>query len=159
MSKEENMTENGTWTEEYILESDVWCVEKSLTPLSDEEQRDKWEQAVAVLGDLGPLAETLRNDPLILAVTDAMVRAQEERARAEDRLARPEGAELHPREEERLRGMLRRSDALGFAHTAVSREKWANADIKASALEILEGLLREANEQFARYKQELGISD
>jgi hypothetical protein len=37
--------------------------------------------------------------------------------------------------------------------------KWINADTKASALEILEGLLREANEQFARYKQELGISD
>ena len=34
-----------------------------------------------------------------------------------------------------------------------------NADIKASVLEILEGLLREANEQFVRYKQELGISD
>jgi len=153
------MTENGTWTEEYILESDVWCVEKSITPLSDEEQRAKWEQAVAVLKDLGPLAETLRNDPLLLAVTDALVRSQEERARVEDRLARPEGAELHPREEERLRGMLRRSDALSFAHTAVSYEKWVNADIKASALEILEELLREADEQFARYKQELGISD
>jgi hypothetical protein len=36
---------------------------------------------------------------------------------------------------------------------------WVNADIKASMLEMLEGLLREANEQFARYKQELGISD
>jgi hypothetical protein len=102
------MTENGTWTEEYILESDVWCVEKSLTPFSDEELRDKWAQAVAVLKDLGPLAETLRNDPLILGLTDALVRAQEELARAEDRLASPEGAELHPREEERLRGMLRR---------------------------------------------------
>jgi hypothetical protein len=154
-----DMTENGTWTEEYILESDVWCVEKSLTPLSDEEQRDKWAQAVAVLKDLGPLAETLWNDPLILALTDALVRAQEELARAEDRLARPEGAELHPREEERLRGMLRRSDALSFAHAAASYEKWGNADIKASTLEALEGLLREANEQFARYKQELGISD
>jgi hypothetical protein len=66
---------------------------------------------------------------------------------------------LHPREEERLRGMLRRSDTLGFAHTAVSYEKWVNADIKASVLKTLEGLLREANEQFARYKQELGIAD
>jgi hypothetical protein len=43
------MTENGTWTEEYILASDVWCVEKSITPLTDEEQRDKWE-----LGRRGP---------------------------------------------------------------------------------------------------------
>jgi hypothetical protein len=153
------MTENGTWMEEYILESDVWCVEKSITPLSDEEQCAKWRQAVAVLKDLGPLAETLWNDPLILALTDALVRAQEELARAEDRLASPEGAELHPREEERLRGMLRRSDALSFAHAAASYEKWANADIKASTLETLEGLLREANEQFARYKQEIGIFD
>ena len=153
------MTENGTWTEEYILASDVWGVEKSITPLSDEHQLAKWERAVAVLKDLGPLAETLWNDPLILALTDALVRAKEELARAEDRIARPEGAELHPREEERLRGMLRRSDALGFAHTALTDAKWVNADIKASALKTLEGLLREANEQFARYKQELGISD
>jgi hypothetical protein len=34
----------------------------------------------------------------------------------------------------------------------VSDDKWVNADIKASTLETLEGLLREANEQFARYK-------
>jgi pterin-4a-carbinolamine dehydratase len=153
------MTENGTWTEEYILASDVWGVEKSITPLSDEEQLAKWEQAVAVLKDLGPLAETLWNDPLILALTDALVRVKEEQARAEDRLARPAGGDLHPREEERVRGLLRRSDALGFAHTAISDGGWVNTDIKASALETLEGLLRETNEQFKRYKQELGISD
>ena len=41
------MTENGTWTEEYILASDVWGAEKCIEPLSDEQQRDKWEQAVA----------------------------------------------------------------------------------------------------------------
>ena len=34
--------------------------------------------------------------PLILALTDAMDRAREERQRLEDRLQRPEGAELHP---------------------------------------------------------------
>jgi hypothetical protein len=153
------MTGNGTWTEEYILASDVWGTEKCIEPLSDEEQLAKWEQAVAVLKDLGKLAETLYNDPLILALIDALVRSKEELARAEDRLARPEGAELHPREEERLRERLRRSDALGFAHTAVSDAKWINADIKASTLETLGGLLRETNEQFARYKQELGISD
>jgi hypothetical protein len=88
-----------------------------------------------------------------------MVRAEEELARAQDRLARPEGAELHPHEEERLQGLLRRSDALGFAHTAVSAEEWGYADIKAATLETLEELRKEANAQFGRYKQELGISD
>jgi hypothetical protein len=38
------------------------------------------------LGDLGKLGETLGNDPLLLALTDAMVRAEEELARAEDQL-------------------------------------------------------------------------
>jgi hypothetical protein len=72
------------------------------------------------LGDLGKLGETLGNDPLLLALTDAMVRAEDELARAEDRLARPENAELHPREEVRLQRLLRRSDTLGFAYTGVS---------------------------------------
>ena len=44
------------------------------------------------------------------------------------------------------------------AHTADSDEERVYADIEASTLEILEGLLRETNEQFARYKRELGIS-
>ena len=42
---------------------------------------------------------------------------------------------------------------------AVSSEQWGYADIKASTLEIIEELRRGANEQFARYKHELGISD
>ena len=74
------MTET-SWVDEEYRASDLWCVEKAIMPLSDEEQRDKWEQAVAVLKDLGKLAETLWNDPLILALTDALVRAEEERAR------------------------------------------------------------------------------
>ena len=59
------MTEKGIWTEENILASDVWRVEKSIEPLSDEEQLAAWKQAVSVLGRLGGLAETLRNDPRI----------------------------------------------------------------------------------------------
>ena len=50
-------------------------------------------------------------------------------------------------------------DQLGFAHDAMSAEDWGHADIKASTLEMLEGMRREANEQFARYKQALGICD
>ena len=147
-----------TWTEENILASDVWGVETSIEPMSDEERLAAWKQAVSMLGDLGKLGETLGNDPLLRALTDAMVRAEEELARAEDMLARPEGAELHPREEERLQRLLRRSDALGFAYTALSGEEWENADTKAAALEILGELLKEANEQFHRYKQEVGVS-
>lgn len=79
------------------------------------------------------VGETLGDDPLLLALTDAMVRAEEEVAKAEDQLARSEGAELHPYEEERLRGFLCRSDALGFAYTAVSDEEWGYADSRRAA--------------------------
>jgi hypothetical protein len=54
--------------------------------------------------------------------------------------------------------MLCPSDAPGSAPTAVSEEEWGYADLKASTPEILEDLRKEANEQFGRYKQELGIS-
>jgi hypothetical protein len=151
--------ENAAWNEEGILASDVWRVEKSIEPMSDEEQLAAWKQAVAVLRDLGKLGETLRNDPLLLALTDAMVRAEEELARAEDHLARPEGAELHPREEERLRGLLRRSDALGYAHTALCAEEWENDEIQEQALEIMENMRKEATEHFERYRFEVGIPD
>ena len=70
----------------------------------------------------------------------------------------PENVKLRPQEEERLRALLRRSDALGYAHLAVSRQKSVHADIKAATLETLEEMLEEANEQFASYKRELGIS-
>lgn len=33
------MTEDGAWTEEHILASDVWSTEKSITPMSSEEER------------------------------------------------------------------------------------------------------------------------
>ena len=134
-------------------------MEKVLKPMSDEEQLAAWKQGFSVLRDLGKLGETLGNDPFLLGLTDALVRVKEELARVEDRLARPEGAELHPREEERLREMLERSNALGFAHTAVSDEEWGYADMKAAELEILEKMRKEADEQFSRYKQEVGLSD
>lgn len=39
MRKEEgSMAENGTWTEERVLASDVWNADKSLGPMSPEEE-------------------------------------------------------------------------------------------------------------------------
>ena len=54
---------------------------------------------------------------------------------------------------------LERSNVLGHAHTAVSDAEWGYADIRAAALEILEEMRKEADQQFSRYKQELGVSD
>jgi len=69
-----------------------------------------------------------------------------------------EDVKLRPEEEEGLRALLRRSDALGYAHLAVSRQKWVHDDIKGEALATLEEMLAEANGHFESYKQELGIS-
>ena len=151
------MTET-RWVDEECRASDLWCVEKSITPLGDGKQLAKWEQAVAVLGDLGKLAETLWNDPLILALTDALVRAEEEKARLEDRLSRPEGEELHSREDHRLKDLVRRADALRMAATAVEDDKgWTDAESRARTLKTLEELRAEATEAFERYRFEVGV--
>jgi len=68
-----------------------------------------------------------------------------------------ENVKLRPQEKERLRALLRRSDALGYAHLTVSRQKWGDVDIKAGTLEALEEMIAEANERFASYRRELGI--
>ena len=67
-----------------------------------------------------------------------------------------EDVKLRP-EEERLRALLRRSDALGCAHDAVLREEWGHPERKAEMLATLEEMLAEANERFKSYRQELGI--
>jgi tRNA(Met) C34 N-acetyltransferase TmcA len=154
------MTEqnNGNWTEEYPAH-DLWRIEKSITPLPDEEQLAKWEQAGEVLRDLGRLAETLSNDPLILALTDAMDRAEEERGRLQGRLQRSEGWQLHPREEERLRRLLKRDDALSTAHTVILDNEGMYPEAKARTLEVLKAMHEEASEQFRLYKQEVGIPE
>jgi hypothetical protein len=71
----------------------------------------------------------------------------------------PENAKLRPQEEERLRALLRRSDALGFALSAALREEWGYPEAKARTVETLEAMLAEANERFESYKRELGIPD
>jgi hypothetical protein len=59
-----------TWTEEHILASDLWGVERVLEPESPEEHLAAWKQAVVVLGDLGKLgrrcATTLSCSPLVM---------------------------------------------------------------------------------------------
>ena len=151
--------ENVTWNEEGILASDVWAIPKNLESMSAEEQLAAWRKTVKVLEGLCSLADTLMLDPLILALTDALMRSKEELARAEDRLGRPEGAELHPCEHERLKGLLRRADALGYAHTALWEDEWENAEIREQALEIVENMEKEATEHFERYRFEVGIPD
>jgi hypothetical protein len=152
------MTENGIWTEEYPAH-DLWAVEKSLTPMSPEEEREAWAKTVGILDSLCGMADSLLLDPLILALTDAKGRAEEELSRVEDRLSRPEGAQLHPREEERLRRLLGRDDALGTAHLFVSDAKAIYTDARAHTLAVLEEMHKEVSEQFERYRAEVGLRD
>jgi hypothetical protein len=151
--------ENVTWNEEGILASDVWAIPKSLETMSAQEERAAWHKTVKVLDGLCGMSDALMLDPLILALTDALMRSKEELARAEDRLARPQGAELHPCEHERLKDLLHRSDALGYAHTALYNEAWENGELKEQALEIVDKMREEATEHFERYRFEVGIPD
>ena len=66
---------------------------------------------------------------------------------------------LRPEEEETLRALLRRSDALNAAYAAVDDEEWGYPEIKAATLEVLEEIRVEAHERFESYKRELGIPD
>jgi hypothetical protein len=68
----------------------------------------------------------------------------------------PENVKLRP-EEERLRALLRRCDALGFACDAVEREQWAYPDARARTLQALQEMKAEAEESFKRYRSEVGI--
>ena len=60
-------------------------------------------------------------------------------------------------EEERLRALLRRADALNFAHAAVLHEEWGHPETKAQMLEALEEVRVEAAERFQSYKREVGL--
>lgn len=62
-------------------------------------------------------------------------------------------------EEERLRGLLRRCDVIGNAHTIVLDAEGIYPEAKARTLEGLAEMRKEAGEQFSLYKQEFGISD
>jgi len=64
----------------------------------------------------------------LLAVSDAKDRAEEELERARNRLDRPEGAELHPLEHERLMRLLHRSDALDNTYWTVLENSERNSE-------------------------------
>ena len=153
------MTENGTWTEEHVLASDVWGMDKSMEPMTPEEELAAWRKTTRALDSLCGMADGLMLEPLILALADALGRAREEERRAEDRATRPEGAELSPREEERLRGLLRRSDALNYALAAVEDDENFRPEVRAECLGVLGEVAQEAHEAFERYRGEVGIPD
>ena len=64
---------------------------------------------------------------------------------------------LAPHEEERLRGLLRRSDAFSTALNALEGEETAHPDVHAGYVGVLREEHRLAGEEFARYRAELGI--
>jgi hypothetical protein len=83
------------------LHSDVWGIGKSdFTEYTPEEELKAWREAVKVLDGFCQVADGLNHEPLILALVDAKVRAEEELERATDRAERPEGIQLSEREDE-----------------------------------------------------------
>jgi hypothetical protein len=70
-----------------------------------------------------------------------------------------ESVKLRTEEEERLRALLRRVDALNFAHAAVLGEEWGYAETKAEMLATLEEMRVEAQARFESCRRELGIPD
>jgi hypothetical protein len=66
--------------------------------------------------------------------------------------------QLTAREDERLLALMRRSDALGTACTAI--EDWdAGPEAIADVLEILTEMRTEAHEAFLRYRREIGLPE
>jgi hypothetical protein len=67
--------------------------------------------------------------------------------------------ELLPHEEQRLRELLRRSDAISQVYDAVfDTEDWGSVEMQAQTLWILGEMSAEAHEEFAAYRTEMGIS-
>ena len=110
-----------------------------------------------MIHDFGKLAETLHNDPLLLAMTDAKDRAEEELERARDKVNRPEDAKLHSREWERLQEMWRRSNAISNAWVLLATKDNEERVDHAEDLAILEAMRDEVNEALYRYRAECGI--
>ncbi|CAA9455860.1 MAG: hypothetical protein AVDCRST_MAG01-01-5181 [uncultured Rubrobacteraceae bacterium] len=153
------MTESKTWTEDYVPASDLWGDGKSMGPMMPEEELAAWRKTPRALDSLCGMATSLLLEPLELALADALGRACEEERRAEDRLTRPEGFQLGPREKERLMGLLRRSDALGNALDALEQSESAYPDTKAEYVGLVREDFGRAAEAFSRYRAELGLPD
>ena len=142
------------------LHSDVWGIGKSdFTEYTPEEELKEWREAVKVLDGFCQVADGLNHSPLILALVDAKVRAEEELERARDRAERPEGVEVSPREDARLKAMLNRVDALSNALTTIEDHPCPSKRAQLQMLEVLGELRREAVEAFDRYKLEIGLSE
>jgi hypothetical protein len=152
---ESNKTEERSWGE-IGTPTDLWSVGKALTFADPDEAAQAWAKTVRSLEGLCQVADALMLEPLQLALVDACGRAREELERALDHEERPEGVQLTAREEERLRDLLRRSDALGNACVAV--EDWsAHPQLIASALEVLRSMRDEATHNFEVYRREVGL--
>ena len=153
------MTENhnDTWAE-VGTPTDLWRAGKSLSPMSPEETAAAWARTVDALDGLCSLAERLMLEPLELALVDAKIRAEEECELAADALHRPEGALVSEGEDERLKALMRRSDALGSACVAV--EDWeARPEAVAKTLEVLREMRSEAHRDFMAYRREVGLPE
>jgi hypothetical protein len=70
-----------------------------------------------------------------------------------------EAVKLGRPEEETLRALLRRADALNAAYMAVELEEWGYPEAKVEMLETLEQMRVEAGEWFVTYRRALGIPD
>jgi hypothetical protein len=142
------------------LHHDLWGISKSLTPMSPEETLEAWTKTVDILEALCPLADVLGLEPLLLALTDAADRADEELKRARDRVERPEGLQVSPREDERLGGaMLARSDALNNALATIEDHPCPSKRAQQQMLKVLGEQQREASEAFERYRREVGLPE
>jgi hypothetical protein len=140
------------------LPHDLWGISKSITPMSPEDTLEAWRKTVAILEALCPVADALGLEPLLLALTDATYRADEEAERARDRVERPEGVQVSPRERERLDTMLMRSNALSNAIAVRVNHDNPERLGYAEEMAILEEMRREADEALERYKLEIGFS-
>jgi hypothetical protein len=142
------------------LHSDVWGIGKSdFTEYTPEEELKGWREAVKVLDGFCQVADGLLHAPLILALVDAKVRAEEELERARDRAERPEGVRVSPREDERLMALMRRADAL--ANACAAMEDWSSGspEYLARYLGVLTEMRTEAHEAFLRYRREIGLPE
>jgi hypothetical protein len=140
--------------------TDLWSVSKALTFADPDEAAQAWRKKVRTLEGLCQVADALTLEPLQLALVDALARSGEELERALDHEERSgaEGVQLTAREEERLLGLMRRSDALSSACVAV--EGW-NADPQAikDLLEVLGPMRAEASHNFEVYRREVGLPE
>ena len=70
-----------------------------------------------------------------------------------------EAVKLRRPEEEMLRWLLRRADALNAAYMAVELEEWGYLEAKEEMLALLDEMRVEAHEWFVTYRRALGIPD